>query len=104
MRFDVAMSASDRRSPVSVDNLLTDGKHADSSAQLHPLIAQRWSPRALDPDAEARDAQLRALLEAGRWAASSGNTQPARYLVGRRGDSTFQRIFDVLRPGNQSWA
>jgi nitroreductase len=89
---------------VSVDNLVTDGKRADSSAQLHPLIAQRWSPRALDPDAEISDAQLRALLEAGRWAASSGNTQPARYLVGRRGDSTFQRIFDVLRPGNQSWA
>lgn len=79
-------------------------KLAVSSAPLHPLIAERWSPRALDPDAEVTDGQLRALLEAARWAASYGDTQPARYLVGRRGDDTFRRIHGVLVPGNQSWA
>ncbi|HEX5405012.1 MAG TPA: nitroreductase family protein [Pseudonocardiaceae bacterium] len=79
-------------------------KRASSSVPLHPLIADRWSPRALDPDAEVTDEQLRALLEAARWAASYGDTQPARYLVGRRGDTTFRRIHDVLVPGNQSWA
>jgi nitroreductase len=79
-------------------------KRAVSSAPLHPLIAERWSPRALDPDVEVTDRQLRALLEAARWAASYGDTQPARYLVGRRGDDTFRRIHDVLVPGNQSWA
>jgi nitroreductase len=47
---------------------------------------------------------LRAILEAARWAPSYGNTQPARYVVGRRGDPTFQRIFDVLNRGNQAWA
>lgn len=79
-------------------------KRARSSAPLHPLIAERWSPRALDPDASVTDQQLRSMLEAARWAASYGDTQPARYLVGRRGDSTFRRIHDVLIPGNQSWA
>lgn len=79
-------------------------KRAVSSAPLHPLIAQRWSPRALDPDAEVTDTQLRAMLEAARWAASYGDTQPARYLVGRRGDDTFRRIHGVLVEGNQSWA
>ncbi|KAA2262459.1 nitroreductase [Solihabitans fulvus] len=71
---------------------------------VHPLIADRWSPRALDPGAEVPLEHLRALFEAARWAASHGNTQPGRYLVGRRGDDTFQRIFSTLRPGNQSWA
>lgn len=71
---------------------------------MHPLISQRWSPRALDPAAKITDAQLESLFEAARWAASSGNTQPARWLVGRRGDVAFTRIFDALRPGNQSWA
>jgi nitroreductase len=71
---------------------------------VHPLISQRWSPRALDPTAKVTDAQLESLFEAARWAASSGNTQPARWLVGRRGDEAFQQIFDALRPGNQSWA
>lgn len=86
------------------DEQQTHAKRAVSSAPLHPLIAERWSPRALDPDAEVTDRQLRALLEAARWAASYGDTQPARYLVGRRGDDTFRRIHDVLVPGNQSWA
>ncbi|HET9143400.1 MAG TPA: nitroreductase family protein [Actinophytocola sp.] len=79
-------------------------KPADTSVSLHPLIAARWSPRALDPAGEVGEAALRALLEAARWAPSNGNTQPARYLVGRRGDDTYRRIFDTLRRGNQSWA
>jgi nitroreductase len=82
---------------------LTD-KRADTSAPLHPIIAERWSPRALDPEGVVTDEQLRSMLEAARWAASYGDTQPARYLVGRRGDETFRRIHDVLVPGNQSWA
>lgn len=71
---------------------------------MHPLISQRWSPRALDPAAKVTDAQLESLFEAARWAASAGNTQPGRWLVGRRGDRAFQQIFAALRPGNQSWA
>jgi nitroreductase len=89
---------------VSEEELTLADKRARSSAPLHPLIADRWSPRALDPDAVVTDRQLRSLLEAARWAASYGDTQPARYLVGRRGDDTFRRIHDVLVPGNQSWA
>jgi nitroreductase len=75
----------------------------DPSERLHPLIRARRSPRALDPAAEVTVEQLRALFDAARWAASRGNLQPARYLVGRRGTPTFARIFDVLRPKNRTW-
>jgi nitroreductase len=78
-------------------------KHADTSVPVHPLIATRWSPRALDPDTEITEPQLRALLEAARWAPSFGNTQPARFLVGRRGDDTFTRINHLLSSGNRDW-
>ena len=78
-------------------------KTAQTSVEVVPFIAARWSPRALDPTAEVTDAQLRAVLEAARWAPSYGNTQPARYLVGRRGDDTFDRIHGVLNSGNQAW-
>ena len=78
-------------------------KAADTSVEVLPVIAARWSPRALDPAAEVTDAQLRALLEAARWAPSYGNTQPARYLLGRRGDDTFARIHGVLNSGNKAW-
>jgi nitroreductase len=43
-------------------------------------------------------------FEAARWAASSSNEQPWRFLVGRRGDETFKKILDALVPGNQVWA
>ena len=79
-------------------------KPADSSAPLHPIIGARWSPRAFDPAGEVSEASLRALLEAARWAPSNGNTQPARYLVGRRGTDTHSRIFETLNRGNKTWA
>ena len=79
-------------------------RDAETSVPIHPLIAARWSPRALDPAGEVRDEQLRAVLEAARWAPSNGNTQPARYLVGRRGDETYGRLFDLLSRRNQGWA
>ena len=79
-------------------------KRADASAELHPIIAARWSPRSIDPTAEVSETSLRALLEAARWAPSNGNTQPARYLVGRRGDDTYHRIFGTLNRGNKNWA
>jgi nitroreductase len=77
---------------------------AETSVPVHPLIAARWSPRALDPDGKVTDEQLRAVLEAARWAPSHGNTQPARFLVGRRGDETFARLFSLLSKRNQGWA
>jgi nitroreductase len=79
-------------------------KDAETSVPIHPLLAARWSPRALDPDGVVTDDQLRAVLEAARWAPSNGNTQPARYLVGRRGDDTYGRLFDLLSKRNQGWA
>ncbi|HKS45389.1 MAG TPA: nitroreductase family protein [Amycolatopsis sp.] len=79
-------------------------KPAETSAPLAEDIGERWSPRALDETAEVSWDQLRSLLEAARWAASFGNTQPARYLVGRRGDPTYQRILGALTERNQSWA
>lgn len=70
----------------------------------HPLIAERWSPRALDPTGEVSAAALARMLEAARWAPSYGNTQPARYLVGPRGTDTFDRLLALLSRGNRAWA
>lgn len=83
---------------------MTTSRNAETSVPIHPLLAARWSPRALDPDGKVTDEQLRAVLEAARWAPSNGNTQPARFLVGRRGDSTHERLFDLLSARNRGWA
>lgn len=76
---------------------------AETSVPIHELMANRWSPRAFDPDAKVTSEQLQAMLEAARWAPSFGNTQPARFLVGTRGDDTYRRIFGTLTTRNQSW-
>ena len=72
---------------------------------IHPLIACRWSPRAF-ADSPVSDADLRALLEAARWAPSSRNERPWRFIVARRADDpgAFGRILDCLAEGNRVWA
>ncbi len=77
---------------------------AVTSVPLHPLLAERWSPRSFRPDFEIADGQLAALLEAARWAPSSFNLQPWRFLVGRRGDATFKAVHDALIDVNRLWA
>jgi nitroreductase len=78
-------------------------KHAPDVAGVEELILRRWSPRAYaDKDISAKE--LTTLFEAARWAASSSNEQPWRFLVGRRGDETYKKIFSSLVGFNQGWA
>jgi nitroreductase len=72
--------------------------------ELHPLLATRWSPRSFSTDARVAEAELAALLEAARWAPSSDNSQPWRFLIGRRGSEAYKRVFVNLSPENQRWA
>jgi nitroreductase len=85
--------------PESIESL----KHAPGVAGMVTPILNRWSARAYT-DREVSTEDLKKGFEAARWAASSSNEQPWRFLVGRRGDETFQKILDALVPGNQVWA
>ena len=79
-------------------------KSASTAVPVHPLLAQRWSPRGFDSIHEIGDADMAALLEAARWAPSAANSQPWRFLVTRRGEPAHARLFAALNPGNQAWA
>jgi nitroreductase len=79
-------------------------KPAETRYPVHDLIARRWSPRALEPR-PVPAGQIRSLLEAARWAASSFNEQPWSFLVARREDAAeFERMLACLVPANQAWA
>lgn len=80
------------------------GKTADTAAPLHPLLAERWSPRGFDGVHRLDDEQVTTLLEAARWAPSANNSQPWRFLVTRRGDHDFDRLAEILAAGNRGWA
>ena len=69
---------------------------------IDPLFLDRWSPRAMSGE-PIPEADLMTLFEAARWAPSWGNTQPARYIAGRRGEDTFDRIHSTLSRGNSGW-
>jgi len=79
-------------------------KRAVTSVSLHPLIADRWSPRAFDENANISTEDLTAIFEAARWSPSAFNAQPWKFIVGFRGDENFQSITSVLTPFNQEWA
>jgi nitroreductase len=77
---------------------------ADTSVEIHDLIAERRSPRSLDETATIDDKDLLAMLEAARWAPSSNNLQPWKFIAGKRGDEIFETLLNCLVPFNQSWS
>lgn len=77
---------------------------ARTDAELHPLLAGRWSTRAFDPAHVLSDAQEAALLEAARWSPSASNTQPWRFAVALRGTPEHEAVLATLARGNQAWA
>lgn len=79
-------------------------KKAPTDLDLHPLLVNRWSPRALDANDVISSDDLHAILEAARLAPSAFNEQPWRFVVGKRGDETFNEILNGLGEFNQKWA
>src|SRR3954470_1826328 len=78
-----------------------NGRIADHP--IDKLFLERWSPRAFtgEPIAEA---DLAILFEAARWAPSSYNSQPWRFLYARRDTPHWESFLNLLVPFNQSWA
>lgn len=70
---------------------------------IDPLFLERWSPRAFT-DEIISEAELKALFEAARWAPSSYNSQPWRFIYARRGTAHWQTLLGLLNEFNQSWA
>ena len=79
-------------------------KSAVTARPLHDLIAKRWSPRAVAHKPVSKD-DLISVLEAARWAASSNNAQPWRFIVATKDDAAS---YDAALAGfvvrNQRWA
>jgi len=80
---------------------MTTNRTTDTA--LDPLFLHRWSPRAYD-GTTIPAADLRTILDAGRWAPSSFNYQPWRFLYATRDDAAnWQRFLDTLIPFNANW-
>lgn len=80
-------------------------KPASTSVKIHELIAERWSPRAIDADKPVARDDLLALLEAARWAPSCFGDEPWRYIAWQRNENAeaFDKAFECLAEPNQAW-
>ncbi len=79
-------------------------KPAETQFPIHPLLQNRWSPRAFS-EKTLSDDTLRLLLEAARWAASCFNEQPWSFLVAtKQEEADHQTMLSCLAETNQVWA
>ena len=80
-------------------------KPAQSARDLHPIIRDRWSPRAFDASKPVPQDALISVLEAARWTASSNNVQPWRFIVATSADAEgHAKALAGFNERNQRWA
>lgn len=79
-------------------------KLAETEFEIHELIKKRWSPRSFS-DRSVEPELIRQLFDAARWAPSSYNEQPWRFIYARKEEpKTFEKLSRVMVEFNRKWA
>lgn len=79
-------------------------KPAQNVYPILDVLKRRWSPRAFASKAVEQD-KLNRIFEATRWAASSFNEQPWRFMLATQDQpEQFKKVLDCLVEKNQAWA
>jgi len=81
-------------------------QRANAQSIIHPILADRWSPRAFDAAKPVEHEKLLTCLEAARWAPSCFGDEPWRFIVCDRtsDESTWKQMLTCLAQKNQEWA
>jgi len=82
---------------------MTTANSRTADHEISPIFLERWSPRAFTGEAIS-ETELRTMFEAARWAPSSYNSQPWRFVYARRDNAYWDKLLSLLIPFNQSWA
>jgi len=78
-------------------------KYRKTSSEIEPLILNRWSSRAMSGE-YISDEELMSLFEAARWAPSSNNNQPWRFIYTKKYSDEWNIFFSFLADANKLWA
>ena len=81
---------------------MTQFQNRESTYPILPLLLSRVSYRAFSEE-RLTEEELMALFEAARWAPSSYNNQPWRFIYVRRDDKSWATFFNVLIDWNKKW-
>jgi len=77
-------------------------KTRKSAYGVNHMILNRWSPRSFSGE-DISDQDLFALFEAARWAPSSYNNQPWRFIYAKRNSKHWDTILNLLVDFNKQW-
>lgn len=78
-------------------------KKRESRYNINAIFVNRWSPRSMTGEEISHDDLMR-LFEAARWAPSSYNNQPWRFIYAKRNTENWDRIYSLMVEGNKIWA
>ncbi len=71
---------------------------------LNELLKNRYSPRAFSSKA-IEEEKVKSLFDAAKWAPSSMNEQPWRFIIARKDDVIkHSQLVNILKEQNQTWA
>ena len=70
--------------------------------EIDKIFVNRWSPRAMSGE-EITDDELMSLFESSKWAPSSYNSQPWRFIYAKRNTKEWNKIFNLLIDFNKLW-
>ncbi len=78
---------------------------ANAETEIHPVISNRWSPRAFDNRA-VEEEKLLACIEAARWSSSCFGEEPWRFIIADRSNNAevWKKMLAVLAEKNRLWA
>ena len=76
-------------------NTTTTTTTRKSKYEINPLILHRWSPRSMTGE-ELDGDTIMSLFEAARWAPSSYNNQPWRFIYAKRNTLHWNKLFNLL--------
>ena len=82
--------------------MVTDNPRVAEHA-INQAFLDRWSPRAFTGEAMPQET-LFSIFEAARWAPSSYNSQPWRFIYAMRDNAHWDRFLSLLIERNRSWA
>ena len=85
-------------SPVDIDAT----KYRAPEQPIDLLFIRRWSPRAMSGEEISED-ELMILFEAAKWAPSSSNEQPWRFIYAKKNSKYWDIFFDFVSEGNKRW-
>src|SRR3989344_7617113 len=70
--------------------------------EINEIFIKRWSPRAMSGE-EIKKEELMKLFEAAKWAPSSYNNQPWRFIYALRDTEHWDLLFNLLGDFNRQW-